>query len=138
MRMRVTLDEDVAAAVEQLCRDRSMGVREAVNQLIRAGLQAAPRRRPFRQESQRLGLRIDVNSVGDALDRLEGPLGALRQTSPAWEAGAEARGRAGAELVPAQPSLVVARLAACLKARTWARLSGSVTSATERWLPSRP
>jgi metal-responsive CopG/Arc/MetJ family transcriptional regulator len=72
MRTTVTLDDDVTAAVDRLRRERSIGVSEAVNELVRAGL--AVRRSPerFRQTSARLGLRIDVANVAEALEILEG------------------------------------------------------------------
>jgi Arc/MetJ family transcription regulator len=73
MRTTISLDDDVAAAVERLRRDRQIGLSEAVNELVRAGL-VAPRKRPvFRQRSAELGLRIDVSNVAEALDLLEGP-----------------------------------------------------------------
>jgi len=73
MRTTVNLDQDVAAAVDQLRRERSLGLSEAVNELARAGLQTKlPRRRRFRQRSQSLGLRIDVTNVAEAIESLEG------------------------------------------------------------------
>lgn len=50
-----------------------MGLSEAINELIRAGLKAKPPRKPFRQQSKRLGLQVDVTNVADALEWLEGP-----------------------------------------------------------------
>ncbi|MEA2130053.1 MAG: hypothetical protein QOJ85_2944, partial [Solirubrobacteraceae bacterium] len=38
MRTTLTLADDVAAAVEKLRRERSIGLSEAVNELVRAGL----------------------------------------------------------------------------------------------------
>lgn len=75
MRTTVVLDDDVVAAVEQLRRERSLGLSEALNELVRAGL-AAPRptKARFRQRSHRMGLRIDVSNVAEALELLEGPL----------------------------------------------------------------
>jgi metal-responsive CopG/Arc/MetJ family transcriptional regulator len=74
MRTTVNLDQDIAAAVDQLRRERSLGLSEAINELARAGLQAkAPRRRRFQQRSQPLGLRIDVMNVAEAIEALEGP-----------------------------------------------------------------
>jgi metal-responsive CopG/Arc/MetJ family transcriptional regulator len=71
MRTTVSLDEDVAAAVERLRRDRSMGLSEAVNELARAGLTAKRDARPFKQRTARLGLKLDVTNVGEALDLLD-------------------------------------------------------------------
>lgn len=73
MRTTVALDEDVAAAVEQIRRERSAGLSEVVNELIRAGLTAKRPRQPFRQRTASMGLRIDVSNVAEALDLLDGP-----------------------------------------------------------------
>lgn len=73
MRTTVTLDDDVAAAVEQLKRERSIGLSEAVNELVRRGLLARQPRKRFRQQSEPLGLKIDVTCVARAIEELEGP-----------------------------------------------------------------
>lgn len=73
MRTTIVLDPDVAAAVESLSRERSVGRSEAVNQLIRAGLKERKEAKPFRQRSRSMGLRIDVTNVAEALDLLDGP-----------------------------------------------------------------
>lgn len=73
MRTTVTLAEDVAAAVEHLRRERSIGVSEAVNELIRAGLVDRPKPRRFVQKTHDLGLGIDVTNVWRAIEELEGP-----------------------------------------------------------------
>ncbi|MGP8161366.1 MAG: CopG family transcriptional regulator [Candidatus Dormibacteria bacterium] len=72
MRTTVVLEDDVAAAIDQLRRSDSVGLSDAVNQLIRAGLRQAPRARRFRQRSAPLGLRIDVSNVAEALETLDG------------------------------------------------------------------
>ena len=73
MRTTVSLDEDVAAAVQRLRAERNIGLSEAVNELARAGLAVPPRHKAFRQRTANLGLRIDVSSVADALEHLDGP-----------------------------------------------------------------
>ena len=73
MRTTVSLDDDVAAAVEEIRRSKHVGLSEAVNELARAGMAASPERRVFRQRSADLGIRIDVSNVGEALDTLDGP-----------------------------------------------------------------
>jgi ribbon-helix-helix CopG family protein len=73
MRTTVTLDDDVAAAIERLRRERSMGLSEAVNELARAGLRTKAPGRRFVQRSHDMGLRIDVTNVAEALEELEGP-----------------------------------------------------------------
>jgi metal-responsive CopG/Arc/MetJ family transcriptional regulator len=73
VRTTVTLDDDVAAAVDRMRRERSIGLSEAVNELARAGLRTKTTTRPFRQRTADLGLRIDVTNVAEALELLEGP-----------------------------------------------------------------
>jgi hypothetical protein len=74
MRTTLTLADDVAAAVERLRRERSIGMSEAVNQLVRAGLtkQAGPPA-PFQQVSHDLGVGVDFDNIADALETLDGP-----------------------------------------------------------------
>ncbi len=73
MRTTVILDDDVAAAIDRLRRERGIGLSEALNELARAGLAAKPSKRPFRQKTHPMGARIDVTNVGEALEFLEGP-----------------------------------------------------------------
>jgi hypothetical protein len=73
MRTTVEFDDDTARAVEALRRERGIGVSEAVNELIRRGLLPREPTSPFRQRTARLGIRIDVSNVADALEVLEGP-----------------------------------------------------------------
>jgi metal-responsive CopG/Arc/MetJ family transcriptional regulator len=74
MRTTVTLQEDVARAVERLRRERGSGVSEVVNDLIRRGL-AQPRTPPsrFRQRTSEMHARLDVTNVGEVLDNIDGP-----------------------------------------------------------------
>jgi metal-responsive CopG/Arc/MetJ family transcriptional regulator len=80
MRTTVNLDDDVAAAVERLRRDRSIGLSEAINELIRAGLTVKRPRKPFRQQSEHIGFKVDVTNVAEALELLEDPAGPARST----------------------------------------------------------
>ena len=73
MRTTVRFDDDVTAAIERVRREHGVGVSEAVNDLIRAGLRSAPARRRFHQRSQAIRLTVDVTNVADALEQLEGP-----------------------------------------------------------------
>ena len=76
MRTTVEFEEDTARALEQLRANTGMGVSEAVNHLVRCGLlapEASPEGATFVQRTHRLGLRIDVSNVADAIDLLEGP-----------------------------------------------------------------
>ncbi|MGR7024532.1 ribbon-helix-helix domain-containing protein [Geodermatophilus sp. URMC 62] len=71
MRTTVTLDDDVAAAVERLRRAEGLGVSAAVNRLVRAGLVQRRDVRPFRQRTADLEFTIDVRNVGEVLDLLD-------------------------------------------------------------------
>ncbi len=73
MRTTVEFDDDTAKVIDQLRRERGIGVSEAVNELIRRGLLPRPEGEPFRQTTHPLGLRIDVTNVAEALDLIEGP-----------------------------------------------------------------
>lgn len=73
MRTTVRFDDDVTAAIRGLRRERHIGLSEAVNELIRAGLRSTPERGRFRQRTQALGLRVEVSNVAEALEQLEGP-----------------------------------------------------------------
>jgi hypothetical protein len=75
MRTTVTLADDVAAEVERLRRERSLGLSQALNELARAGMNRAPKRAGrFVQRTHDFGGSfIDVTNVAEALDQLEGP-----------------------------------------------------------------
>lgn len=73
MRTTLTLADDVAMAVEQLRRERSIGVSDAVNELVRAGLTRKEAAVTFGQKTHDLGRGIDVSNVADALETLDGP-----------------------------------------------------------------
>ena len=73
MRTTITLDADVAAALEQLRRAEGRGMSEVVNDLVRAGLSTPAPRRVFVQQTADLGPGIDITNVAEALEQLEGP-----------------------------------------------------------------
>lgn len=73
MRTTVSLDDDVAAAVQRMRAERDIGLSEAVNELARAGLTVPSQRTRFVQRTFSMGARIDVTNVGDTLEYLEGP-----------------------------------------------------------------
>jgi hypothetical protein len=75
MRTTLTLADDVAAAVDELRRERSIGMSEAVNELVRAGLSKPASTTEFRQEAHDLGRAIDYSNVADAIETLDGPAG---------------------------------------------------------------
>jgi hypothetical protein len=74
MRTTVTLDKDVAAAVQQLRRKEDIGLSEAVNRIARAGLAVKADRPQFVQQTIDMGpFNVDVSNVAEALEILEGP-----------------------------------------------------------------
>jgi hypothetical protein len=73
MRTTLTLADDVAAAIERVRRERSIGLSEAVNDLVRAGLVQQQPTTPFRQRTHDLGEGIDYSNVADAIETLDGP-----------------------------------------------------------------
>jgi hypothetical protein len=73
MRTTVTFDGDVAAAIEQIRRERGLGVSAAVNELIRTGLTRRPERQRFIQRTSSGQALVDVTNVDEALELLESP-----------------------------------------------------------------
>ena len=73
MRTTVTLDEDVARAVEDLRLEQGLGTSAAVNSLVRRGLgQRVESGKPFRQRVSKMGpARIPLDNIGAALEVLE-------------------------------------------------------------------
>lgn len=78
MRTTLTLDDDVAAALEQLRRTRGVGLKALVNEALREGLKhlnAPPaRRKRFRTASVDLGPLLigSVDNTAEVLAILEG------------------------------------------------------------------
>lgn len=74
MRTTVTLDDDVAKALEALRREEGLPTSAALNKLVRRGLTAAAAPRPaFRQHVSDMGrARIPLDNIGEALELLEG------------------------------------------------------------------
>jgi metal-responsive CopG/Arc/MetJ family transcriptional regulator len=73
MRTTITLADDVAAGVDKLRRERDLGLSEAVNDLVRAGLTAERSAHAFRQESHDLGAGVDFSNIGETIETLDGP-----------------------------------------------------------------
>jgi hypothetical protein len=72
MRTTVTLADDVAAGVEKVRRERDLGLSEAVNDLIRAGLAERGDRRPIDFPAYDMGpAKIDVSNIGEAIEAIE-------------------------------------------------------------------
>ncbi len=74
MRTTVSLDDDVAAAIQQLRRERGLGLSEALNELARAGMVRSGERPVFRQRSDPIGFRVSIDNVAEVLDLLDEPL----------------------------------------------------------------
>lgn len=73
MRTTVTLADDVAAAVEQVRRERGAGVSDAVNELVRRGLTARPPGSRFTQTASDLGRpTLPIDDIAGLLEVLEG------------------------------------------------------------------
>ncbi|MCC7077793.1 MAG: ribbon-helix-helix protein, CopG family [Acidimicrobiia bacterium] len=71
MRTTFTLDDDVAAEVERLRREQGIGLSEAVNRLIRAGLAAPKKQVVYRHRGVDLGLKVDVTDIASVLEILD-------------------------------------------------------------------
>lgn len=69
----MTLDDDVAAAVAKLRRERGIGQSQALNQLARSGMAARAVPSTFRQRTASIGLQVAVDNVAEALEQLDGP-----------------------------------------------------------------
>ena len=68
----MSLDDDVAAAVQRMRTERNIGLSEAINKLARAGLAVPSQRTRFVQRTFPLGARSEVTNIGDTLEYLEG------------------------------------------------------------------
>ena len=78
MRTTLTIDDDVAFKLKAEMRRKGATLKETVNRLLRLGLQTpgGSKRRQFRVQARDLGrLRAGLNldSVGDVIEQLEGP-----------------------------------------------------------------
>lgn len=97
MRTTVSLADDVAAAVQRLRKERSIGLSEAVNELIRAGLTKRQVANRFQQQTYDMGEGIDYSNIGDAIETLDGPASgecSLTQTSCSMPSTSVPRGTA--------------------------------------------
>jgi Arc/MetJ family transcription regulator len=73
MRTTITFDDDTAAAVEQLRRERNVGISAAVNELVRRAVARPAPATPFRQRTSAGYARLDVTDIGDVLETVDGP-----------------------------------------------------------------
>jgi ribbon-helix-helix CopG family protein len=71
MRTTIDLADDVAAAVEKLRRDRGLGLSEAVNDLVRAGLLPREQSAPVDPPSYDMGAKVDLSNIGEVLELMD-------------------------------------------------------------------
>jgi len=72
MRTTITLANDVAAGIEKVRRERDLGLSEAVNDLIRAGLTGRGDRPYVDFPTYDMGpAKIDVSNIGEATEAIE-------------------------------------------------------------------
>lgn len=63
VRTTVTLDPDVAAALQRAARERGMSFKAVLNDAVRRGLSGGVAQRPYRTPSRHMGLRpgLDID-----------------------------------------------------------------------------
>ncbi|MDQ3886330.1 MAG: hypothetical protein M3308_04785 [Actinomycetota bacterium] len=72
MRTTVTFDDDVAAEIARLRRERHIGVSAAINELARRGMARGTCSSPFVQRTSSGHARLDITNVAEVLDLLDG------------------------------------------------------------------
>ena len=77
MRTTLTLDEDVRAKLEAEMRKTGKSFKETVNETLRVGLAARPKKpvKPFKIYARDLGLRpgYNLDKISELLEQIEGP-----------------------------------------------------------------
>jgi hypothetical protein len=78
MRTTLSLDDDVAAKLKDLCRRTGESFKAAVNRVLRDGLNVRRLQRPerpFRVKARALGLRpgVRLDNIAELLEQLDGP-----------------------------------------------------------------
>jgi hypothetical protein len=75
MRTTLTIEEDIAAELERLRRERDRTLKDVVNDALRRGLremQAPPERKPFRTAGHDMGkILVNVDNVAEAIAHAE-------------------------------------------------------------------
>ena len=71
MRTTVSLDDDVAAEVGRLRRERGVGLSAALNELARAGIAASQVDYVYRHPVHDMRALIDLSNVADVLELLD-------------------------------------------------------------------
>ncbi len=61
MRTTLTIDDDLAARLHEVARERSTSFRDVVNSALRAGLGAPVGPKPFRTRTARIGFHPDID-----------------------------------------------------------------------------
>jgi uncharacterized protein (DUF4415 family) len=79
VRTTITLEDDIAAKLEERMRETGKSFKETVNAALRVGLMHSTRqpvREPFRVRARAMGLRsgLSYDSVEDLLDQIDGVL----------------------------------------------------------------
>ena len=77
MRTTLTIDDDIAARIEERRRTDGQSLRQVVNQLLREGLRSSerpPETRPYRTKTHKLRLRsgFDATRFNQLVDELAG------------------------------------------------------------------
>ena len=73
MRTTITLDEDVAAKVQTLMRERGVTFKEAINQTLRSGLSQGAKPVPYKVpvRDMRLKAGVDLTKALDLASKIE-------------------------------------------------------------------
>ena len=83
MRTTITLDDDIVAKIEIVCEERNLSFKQAVNLLLRQGLDVQlqqPLSKRYKRKPRKLGLRsgFDPVKLNQLVDELE--VDALQET----------------------------------------------------------
>ncbi|MGI9036657.1 MAG: ribbon-helix-helix protein, CopG family [Pyrinomonadaceae bacterium] len=77
MRTTITIDEDIAARLDELQRSRKISFKKAVNLLLRQGLaveEKPPKLKPFKIKARSLGKtneQFNLDKISETLDKLD-------------------------------------------------------------------
>jgi Ribbon-helix-helix protein, copG family len=76
MRTTFTVDPDLSSRIDRLRRERGISMARVVNELIRAGLDAPPKKRRRYRMKHAFGSKLLIRNLDDAMEvieQLEGP-----------------------------------------------------------------
>jgi Arc/MetJ family transcription regulator len=71
VRTTINLDDDVASEVAKLRRERGLGLSEAVNELVRAGLRSPTTDYTYQHPTRKMSALVDLSNVADVLELLD-------------------------------------------------------------------